>query len=235
MRRRRFLLTSFSFACILFRIVRRRTANLPFLVFPQTCVKHRKSNVSGFPSLRSLRSCAAKRPNRIRRVFAFQCPVRGSQVLHIVHVAQERCELLPPVLPRRFAYPFERARHVPPALRLPQTNVGPPGSRAGWFRKCLNALIAQGRNDSCDGDSSRIAFRLRRQRRHLRSRVFRGSMSCLCVPLSTLRICSCEQVHMTRGRSDSLFLLRAALSSTPSCRFYLRSSVTPILFEPECR
>ena len=47
-------LTSFAFALRRLAIVFRLTVNLfVFLVFAQMCVKHRKSNVSGFPSLAS--------------------------------------------------------------------------------------------------------------------------------------------------------------------------------------
>src|SRR5260370_19736923 len=50
------VLTSRSFARIRFEIVLRFSVKRPFLVFAQMCVKPRKSNVSGRPRARALRS-----------------------------------------------------------------------------------------------------------------------------------------------------------------------------------
>ena len=48
-------MTSASFARIRFEMVMRLSQNRPPLVFPQMCVKPRKSNVSGFPTPRAAR------------------------------------------------------------------------------------------------------------------------------------------------------------------------------------
>ena len=60
----------FSFAIALFRIVRRFTVKRPARVFPQTCVKPRKSNVFGLPSPRFCRSASAHQPNSSSRVLS---------------------------------------------------------------------------------------------------------------------------------------------------------------------
>ena len=70
MRRRSSILIAFSFACMRFRIVCRKTVNRPFLVLPQMCTNPRKLKVSGFPSPRLCRCSAAKRPNSSSRVFS---------------------------------------------------------------------------------------------------------------------------------------------------------------------
>jgi hypothetical protein len=60
-----------SFARIRCFIVRRKTRKVPLaLPLPQMCVNPRKSKVSGFPTPRSFRDFAAKRPNSIKRVLA---------------------------------------------------------------------------------------------------------------------------------------------------------------------
>ncbi len=53
-----------------FEIVFRSTRNLPVRVFPQMCVKPRKSNVSGSPRPLASRARAANRPNSISLVFS---------------------------------------------------------------------------------------------------------------------------------------------------------------------
>src|SRR2546423_8994852 len=53
----------------------------------------------------------------------------------------------------------------------------------------------------------------------LRSRLFRSSIPCLHVPLSTLRWQPCGWPRMTRGQDGSLLLSRMTLSFTPPRRF----------------
>src|SRR3989442_9374150 len=52
-RRRRSTFTAFSFACHLVRTVCRSTVNFPFRVFPQLCVKPRKSKLTVLRQTRS--------------------------------------------------------------------------------------------------------------------------------------------------------------------------------------
>ena len=47
-----------------------------------------------------------------------------------------------------------------------QTDVGSPGSRAGWFHACLGSSTAQGPGAPCDGGDPDVAFRLFRGRQH---------------------------------------------------------------------
>jgi hypothetical protein len=72
--------------------------------------------------------------------------------------------------------------------------------------------------DTRDSASIDVVFRTLRLRRRSDFRFFHGSMSCLHVPLSTLREQPCDCPRMTRSRCGSLGLHRMALSSTPSRR-----------------
>src|ERR1700730_17583299 len=63
-------LVSLSFACMRSRRVFLLRRNLPRRDVPQMSVKPRKLKVSGLPSPRRARLCAAKRPNAIKRVFS---------------------------------------------------------------------------------------------------------------------------------------------------------------------
>ena len=81
--------TCFSFARIRFLMVMRRSQKRPSLVFPQMCVKPKKSNVSGLPRPRSDRFWAAKRPNSMRRVLS-GCSSR----LNFANRSRRSCEEL---------------------------------------------------------------------------------------------------------------------------------------------
>jgi hypothetical protein len=72
--------------------------------------------------------------------------------------------------------------------------------------------------DTRDSASIDVVFHTLRLRRRSDFRFFHGSMSCLHVPLSTLREQPCDCPRMTRSRCGSLRLHRMALSSTPSRR-----------------
>src|SRR5271163_1868980 len=104
-------------------------------------------------------------------------------------------------------------------LHLPPAGTGPPGSRARCFRTCPGSVTARDPSASCDSDASGVAFRTLRRRRHPEVALFRGSIPCLHVPLSTLRHPPHGVHRMTRGQCGSLALHRMALSSTTPCRF----------------
>ena len=68
--------------------------------------------------------------------------------------------------------------------------------------------------------STDVVFRLNPRRRHSDLSTFRGSIPCLPVLLSTLRVQPCDcSTRMTRSRCGSLGLHRTALSSAPPRRF----------------
>jgi hypothetical protein len=69
-----------------------------------------------------------------------------------------------------------------------------------------------------DFASTDVVFRTLRLRRRSDFRFFHGSMACLHVPLSTLRVKPCDCPGMTRSRCGSLRHHRMALSSTPPRR-----------------
>jgi hypothetical protein len=72
-------LTSTNFARIRFEMVLRFNQKWPLLVFPQMCVKPRKSNVSGFPSPRAAR---CRRPLRCPLVARRLGPVLDNPRVH---------------------------------------------------------------------------------------------------------------------------------------------------------
>ncbi len=77
-------------------------------------------------------------------------------------------------------------------LHQPQADTGSLGSRARCFRTCLGPQTARDPCASRDRDTPVVAFRLDPRRRLPEGRLFRGSIPCLHVPLSTLRLLLAE-------------------------------------------
>ena len=68
-----------------------------------------------------------------------------------------------------FPHPFVAVVLLADSQRGPRRhsgpNAGPPGSRVCLFRACAGSQTTQGRNNSCDDDLFRVAFRAIRRRR----------------------------------------------------------------------
>ena len=68
-----------------------------------------------------------------------------------------------------FPHPFVAVVLLADSQRGPRRhsgpNAGPPGSRVCLFRACTGSQTTQGRNNSCDDDLFRVAFRAIRRRR----------------------------------------------------------------------
>ncbi len=71
-------------------------------------------------------------------------------------------------------------------------DAGPPGFRTTCFRACEGSPTPPGLWTPCHSGIPSVAFRVFGARRHLGVARFRGSIPCLHVPLSTLRVYRCR-------------------------------------------
>ena len=87
------------------------------------------------------------------------------------------------------------------------------GQRLKFVRSGEGSATARSLYISDYGDMYSVAFRHFRLRRHsgLLCKNLRGSIPVPHVPLSTLQICRCQHIHMTRGQCGSLRLHRTGL------------------------
>jgi hypothetical protein len=85
-------------------------------------------------------------------------------------------------------------------------DAGPPGFRTMCFRACQGSSTPPGLWTPCHSGVPSVAFRVFGARRHPGVARFRGSIPCLHVPLSTLRVSRYREPRMTRGQCGWLDL-----------------------------
>ncbi len=120
----------------------------------------------------------------------------------------------------------------PVLVRFHRASMRSPSFRAKGFLTCAGSATARDQDMTCEYRHALCGLPLLHTASASLTRLFRGSMAGLSFPLSTLRHTPRGILRMTRGQSDSPFLLCKGLAHSTSCQLCWRFAQYAALLTP---